>query len=37
LGTTELYSCVPPETCQSLARLVGEIQGLSYTEKACKP
>jgi hypothetical protein len=37
LGTTELYSCVPPETCHSLARLVGEIQGLSHTEKACKP
>ena len=37
LGTTELYSCVPPETCQALARLGGEIQGLSYTEKVCRP
>ena len=37
LGTTELYSCVPPETCHSLARLDGEIQGLSHTEKVCRP
>jgi WD40 repeat protein len=37
LGNTELYRCVPPETCQSLARLAGEIQGLSYAEEACKP
>jgi len=36
LGDTELYRCVPPETCQTLARLAGEIQGLSYTEKVCK-
>ena len=37
LGTTALYSCVSPETCQSVARLGGEIQGLSYTEEVCRP
>ena len=33
----ELYRCVLPETCQLLARHAGEIQGLSYTAKVCKP
>jgi WD40 repeat protein len=34
---TNLYLCMPPVTCRFLARLEGEIQGLSYTEKVCKP
>ncbi len=35
-GNTELYRCALPETCQSLARLAGEIQGVGYTEKVCE-
>ena len=35
LGDTELYRCVPPENCHALARLAGEIQGLSYTDRRC--
>lgn len=36
-GGTELYRCMPPETCFSLGQLDGEIQRLDYTSKLCQP